>query len=127
MRAADGTILHTATGKTIVVGDKSKNYRADCQNGNMSEFFVHSGAEYLLYLNGQTGEPYQIGPSEHPNYMSYPLKRLEDGETDLKKAWGDGYGHRMVTAVRRTSLAPLISTVISPVSSSHVVSTPATR
>lgn len=94
MRAADGTILHTATGKTIVIGDKSKNYRSDCQNGSMSEFFVHSGAEYLLYLNGQTGEPYQIGPSEHPNYMNYPLKRLEDGETDLAKAWGDGYGHR---------------------------------
>jgi autotransporter-associated beta strand protein len=94
MRAADGTTIHTATGKTIVIGDKTKNYRADCQNGSMSEYFVHSGSEFLLYMNGQTGEPYQIGPSEHPDYMDYPLKRLEDGETDLKKAWGDGYGHR---------------------------------
>ena len=94
MRAADGTIIHTADGETIVIGDKTKNYRADCQNGSMAEYFVHSGAEYLLYLNGETGKPYQIGPSEHPNYMDYPLKRLEDGETNLKKAWGDGYGHR---------------------------------
>jgi hypothetical protein len=75
MRAADGTIIHTADGDTIVIGDKTKNYRADCQNGNMSEFFVHTGAEYLLYLNGETGKPYQIGPTEHPNYMDYPLKR----------------------------------------------------
>lgn len=88
MRAADGTTIHTADGKTIVIGDSTKKYRYS------GEQFVHEGAEYLLYLNGQTGEPYQIGPSAHPSYMDYPLKRLEDGETDLAKAWGDGYGHR---------------------------------
>lgn len=26
--------------------------------------------------------------------MQFPLKRLENGETDLNAAWGDGYGHR---------------------------------
>lgn len=84
MRAADGTTIHTSTGKTIVIGDKSKNYRSP--NGHHGQWFIHEGAEYLLYLNGQTGEVYQ--------QMDYPLKRLEDGETDLNKAWGDGYGHR---------------------------------
>lgn len=84
MRAADGTTIHTATGQTIVIGDKSKNYRP---SGGMSgQWFIHEGSEFLLYLNGQTGELYQ--------QMEYPLKRLEAGETDLNKAWGDGYGHR---------------------------------
>lgn len=84
MRAADGTTIHTATGQTIVIGDKSKNYRP---SGGMSgQWFIHEGSEFLLYLNGQTGEVYQ--------QMEYPLKRLEAGETDLNKAWGDGYGHR---------------------------------
>lgn len=84
LRAADGTVVHMADGTTHVVGDKSKNYR---YSGGMSgQWFVHDGAEYLLYLNGQTGAVYQ--------QMEYPLKRLEDGETDLSKAWGDGYGHR---------------------------------
>ncbi len=84
MRAADGTTIHTATGQTIVIGNKSKNYRP---SGGMSgQWFIHEGSEFLLYLNGQTGEVYQ--------QMEYPLKRLEAGETDLSKAWGDGYGHR---------------------------------
>ena len=84
MRAADGTTIHTAAGKTIVIGDKSKNYRAS--GGASGQWFIHEGAEYLLYLNGETGEVYQ--------QMEYPLKRLEDGETNLEAAWGDGYGHR---------------------------------
>ena len=49
-------------------------------------FFIHDGAEYLLYLNVQTGEPYQT--------IDYPLPRLEKGETDMKKALVDGYEHR---------------------------------
>lgn len=91
MRAADGTTVHAADGKTYVIGDPTKIYRA---NAVGSQWFVHEGAEYLIYLNGETGVPYEIGPSDHPTYMEYPLKRLEDGETDLNKAWGDGYGHR---------------------------------
>ncbi len=85
MRAADGTTIHMANGQTHVVGDPNKNYRPAGPNGG-TNFFMHEGAEYLLYLNGETGEVYQE--------LEYPLKRLEDGETDLNAAWGDGYGHR---------------------------------
>lgn len=84
LRAADGTVIHMADGTTQVIGDKSKNYRNP--NGSSGQWFIHEGSEFLLYLNGETGKPYQI--------QDYPLKRLEAGETDLSKAWGDGYGHR---------------------------------
>jgi len=84
MRAADGTTIHAADGKTYVIGDASKNYRG--ATGGGAQWFMHDGAEYLVYMNGETGVPYQI--------MDYPLKRLEDGETNLERAWGDGYGHR---------------------------------
>ncbi len=85
MRAADGTVIHMADGTTRTIGDATKNYRPSAWGGQ-TEKFVHDGAEYLVYMNGETGEPYQV--------MDYPLKRLENGETDLAKAWGDGYGHR---------------------------------
>ncbi len=85
MRAADGTTIHMADGTTYVVGDKSKNYRSPNGGGGVN-WFMHEGDEFLLYLNGETGKPYQV--------MTYPLLRLEPGETDLNKAWGDGYGHR---------------------------------
>ncbi len=84
MRAADGTTIHMANGETYVIGDASKNYRA--ATGGGTNWFMHEGAEYLVYMNGATGEPYQV--------MEYPLKRLEAGETNLNAAWGDGYGHR---------------------------------
>ena len=83
MRAADGTIIHMADGTEYIVGDKTKNYLAATASG---QWFVHEGSEFLVYMNGETGKPYQV--------MNYPLKRLESGETDLEKAWGDGYGHR---------------------------------
>ena len=84
MRAADGTTIHAADGNTYVIGDASKNYRA--ATGGGTNWFMHEGAEYLVYMNGATGVPYVT--------MDYPLKRLENGETDLNAAWGDGYGHR---------------------------------
>ena len=83
MRASDGTVIHMADGTEYVIGDKTKNYLAATSTG---QWFVHQGDEYLVYMNGETGKPYQV--------MEYPLKRLEDGETDLNAAWGDGYGHR---------------------------------
>ena len=83
-RAADGTTIHAADGQTYVIGDASINYRA--ATGGGANWFMHEGAEYLVYVNGATGVPYVT--------MDYPLKRLESGETDLAKAWGDGYGHR---------------------------------
>ena len=84
MRAADGTTIHMADGTVYTVGDKSKNYRG--ATGGGTNWFMHDGAEYLVYLNGETGKPYQC--------ITYPLARLEPGETDLNAAWGDGYGHR---------------------------------
>lgn len=86
MRAADGTTIHMADGTKYVVGDPNVNTLKDVQGSGGAEKFTHSGAEYLLYLNGETGKPYQD--------ITYPLARLEPGETDLNKAWGDGYGHR---------------------------------
>ena len=83
LRASDGTKIHTASGQVITIGDASKNYLASTSS---DQWFVHEGAEYLLYLNGETGEVY--------DQMEYPLKRLESGETSLEAAWGDGYGHR---------------------------------
>ena len=83
LRASDGTKIHTANGQVITIGDASKNYLASTSS---DQWFVHEGAEYLLYLNGETGEVY--------DQMEYPLKRLESGETSLEAAWGDGYGHR---------------------------------
>ena len=84
MRAADGTVIHMADGTTYTVGDASKNYRG--ATGGGANWFMHDGAEYLVYMDGETGKPYQC--------IEYPLKRLESGENDLNKAWGDGYGHR---------------------------------
>ena len=83
MRAADGTVIHRADGTTQTIGDPARNYLAEKSSG---QWFVHEGDEYLVYMNGATGEAYQV--------MDYPLKRLEPGETSLEAAWGDGYGHR---------------------------------
>ena len=84
MRAADGTTIHAADGQTYVIGDATKNYRG--ATGGGTNWFMHEGDEFLVYMNGATGVPYVT--------MEYPLKRLEKGETDLNAAWGDGSGHR---------------------------------
>ncbi len=84
MRAADGTVFHMADGTTQTIGDPTKNYRNP--SGSSGQWFIFQGDEYLVYLDGLTGKPYQV--------MEYPLRRLEPGETDLNAAWGDGYGHR---------------------------------
>lgn len=87
MRAADGTVIHMADGTTYTVGNPAVNVRTGTGGG--VNWFVVTNTEYLLYLDGATGHPYQCLP--------YPLKVLEDGETDYAKAWGvakyDG-GHR---------------------------------
>ena len=84
MRAADGTVIHLADGTTYTVGDPSVNVRG--ATGGGTNWFVTTDGEYLVYMDGLTGKPYQCIP--------YPLKRLESGESDLNRAWGDGYGHR---------------------------------
>ena len=84
MRACDGTVIHMSDGTTYTVGNASVNVRGETGGG--ANWFVTTDGEYLVYMDGKTGKPYQCLP--------YPLKRLESGETDLNKAWGDGYGHR---------------------------------
>lgn len=84
MRAADGTVVHTRDGGSYTVGNASVNVRA--ATGGGVNWFVTTDGEYLLYFNGETGAKYQ--------QLSYPLRRLESGETDIEKAWGDGSGHR---------------------------------
>lgn len=91
MRLEEGSTVHMADGTTYTIGADGKNgtswtnYREPKAAGS-SEWFTHYGKEFLWYCEGTTGKPYQC--------IEFPLKRLEDGETDLKAAWGDGYGHR---------------------------------
>lgn len=85
LRGADGMVIHMADGTAYTVGDPTVNTRPTGGMGS-GQVFTHTGAEYLLYLEGATGKPYQV--------TDFPLVRLEPGETDLNKAWGDGYGHR---------------------------------
>lgn len=84
MRAADGTTIHMADGTTYTVGNANTNVRG--ATGGGVNWFVITNNEYLLYMNGATGKPYQCLP--------YPLKLLEDDESSVEKAWGDGSGHR---------------------------------
>lgn len=85
LRGADNMIIHKADGTTVEIGNMNFDSRNTLQSdANMA--YTHTGNEYLLYLNGETAEPYVN--------MAYPLPRLESGETDLNAAWGDGYGHR---------------------------------
>ena len=97
MRGADNMIIHTATGKTIKVGDMSYYAPRD-------EYTKH-GKEYLIYLNGATGEPYlgwDGGDTWTP--MEYPLPRFEKGEAanvlaateaEYSAVWGTSdTGHR---------------------------------
>lgn len=91
MRLCEGATIHYANGDTYTIGADGKNGTAwtnyrEPKSAGSTEWFTHYGNEFLLYCNGQTGVPYQC--------MDFPLKRLEAGETDLAKAWGDGYGHR---------------------------------
>ena len=94
LRGADNMIVYGSDGVTPLynIGDMTVNTRDTWYTTNEqgsstgSMAYTHSGAEYLLYLNGETGALYQ--------QMEYPLKRLENNESDLNAAWGDGYGHR---------------------------------
>ncbi len=88
MRGADNMIIHTATGREIKIGNM--NYYAP------RDEYTRNGAEYLLYLNGATGEPYGWdGATDAFTPMAYPLPRFETGESDYKTAWWENdTGHR---------------------------------
>lgn len=85
LRGADNMIIHKADGTTVEIGNMNYDSRNTLQSdANMA--YTHTGNEFLLYLNGETAEPYVN--------MEYPLPRLEKGQSDLSAVWGDGYGHR---------------------------------
>lgn len=82
-RFGDGAIIHDANGVEHVIGSLDVNTR---YNGME---YTYTGDEWLVYLDGKTGVPYHIGPTEHPEYMTYPLLRGSDSD------WGTGIvGHR---------------------------------
>ena len=91
LRGADDMIIHMADGTTRTVGVAGKSYRSDINSHTDQQYaWTHTGPEYLLYLNGETAQPYTI--------MTYPLARLEAGENEYN-AWVYGqtksaYGHR---------------------------------
>lgn len=97
MRGADNMIIHTATGHDIQIGNMS--YYAP------RDEYTRNGAEYLLYLNGETAEPYGWdGQTDKFTPMIYPLPRMEQGEAanllsptgaEYERAWGkNDTGHR---------------------------------
>ena len=101
MRAADGTVIHCADGSTYTVGDATKNYRA--ATGGGTNWFLCQGAEYLVYMDGATGKPYQC--------ITYPLARFEAGETSMASTWGkDDGGHRCSKFFFATTMALPMST-----------------
>ena len=104
MRGADNMIIHTATGKTINVGDMTYD-NGKAQGLATREEYTHHGPEYLLYLNGETGEPYlDWDGSDSWTPMAYPLPRFEEGEAknvnnqtsaEYAAVWGEqDTGHR---------------------------------
>lgn len=83
LRVQDNACIHYADGTSELIGSASVDTRWEGIE------YTSSGNEYLLYLEGATGKPYSIGPSEHPHYMDYPLTRGQDAD------WGSGIvGHR---------------------------------
>lgn len=88
LRGADNMIVYGSDGKIplYTIGDMSVNTRDTFNPANGAQYaWTHTGAEYLIYMNGQTGALYQ--------QMEYPLKRLEYA-SNLSDEWGGkGYGH----------------------------------
>lgn len=88
LRGADNMIVYGNDGRRqlYTIGDMTVNTRNTFNPSDGAQYaWTHTGNEYLLYLNGQTGALYQ--------QMDYPLKRLEYAST-LSAEWGGrGYGH----------------------------------
>ena len=88
LRGADDMVIHYKengqwkTQNIGIYGLSTRNQVYHAANGT----FTNSGSEYLLYLNGATGKPYNIG-NNNESYITYPLPRLEQGETDVADAW----------------------------------------
>lgn len=78
LRGADNMYIHY-NGGVQLVGNANVNTR-NTLNLTANMTYTNTGDEFLIYMNGETGEPYQI--------MEYPLKRGQASD------WGDSYGHR---------------------------------
>ncbi len=89
LRGADNMIIHSANGD-YQIGDMTVDTRGTVLSGSQS--YTNQGAEYLLYLNGETGEPYAIGDGDTPYWIDYPNPRGE--VLNNSSNWGDNYGHR---------------------------------
>lgn len=85
LRGGDGMVIHQADGEEYVVGDPTQNTRDQLGSGGGGAF-TRIGNEYLIYMDGNSGKPFCV--------IDYPHPRLEPGESSLKDAWGDEYGHR---------------------------------
>lgn len=88
LRIQDNAYIHYADGTTELIGSSTVDTRNTVNTGDANLAYTNTGNEYLLYLEGATGRPYDIGPSNHPHYMAYPVPRVNASD------WGDGYGHR---------------------------------
>ncbi len=88
LRGADNMIVYGSDGKKrlYTIGDMSVNTRDTFNPTNGAQYaWTHTGAEYLIYMDGETGALYQA--------TDYPLRRLEYAST-LSAEWGGhGYGH----------------------------------
>ena len=88
LRGADNMIVYGRDGKTVLytIGDMNVNTRDTFDPANGAQYaWTHTGAEYLIYMNGETGALYQK--------TDYPLLRLEYASS-LSAEWGGrGYGH----------------------------------
>jgi len=82
LRGADNMIVYGSDGST----EKYRIGRSDVNTRSAGSEWTHEGDEYLIYMDGETGDKYQL--------LAYPLPRYEQGETNLYTAWGDDYGHR---------------------------------
>ena len=91
LRGADNMIVYGGDGKTVLytIGDMNVNTRNTFDPANGAQYaWTHTGAEYLIYMNGETGALYQK--------TDFPLLRLEFASS-LSAEWGGkGYGHNTV-------------------------------
>ena len=90
LRGADNMIVYGPDGKKqlYTIGNMSVNTRNLMTSHTDAQYaWTKDGAEYLIYINGETGQKYQV--------VDYPLTR------ERATAWGkdsrgndEGYGHR---------------------------------
>ena len=97
LRGADDMVIHymeNGVERTQNIGTYGLSTRNTVTH-SANATFTNTGNEYLIYLNGATGKPYNIGDNPSQPWMNYPLPRLEQGETSEQTAWGTGLlGHR---------------------------------